>query len=126
MQSDEITKENIRLLIMTFYRTVLKDDLIGKVFISKLGDDINSEEWKIHLEILISFWASLALGDKEYKGSPFLPHTQLGTLKKEMFEQWLKLFFTTLDKIYVPKIADKFKERSTIIADNFMRNLGID
>jgi len=50
----------------------------------------------------------------------------LGELSREVFEQWLKLFFATLDEVYEPRVADLFKERSTIIAGNFMRNLGLE
>jgi len=46
-------------------------------------------------------------------------------LNREVFEQWLKLFYATLDEVYEPQIADQFKERSSIIAGNFMRNLGL-
>ena len=46
-------------------------------------------------------------------------------LDAETFEQWLKLFFETLDEIYEPQVADIFKENSTNIAGNFMRNLGL-
>jgi len=38
----------------------------------------------------------------------------------------VKTFFATLDEVYEPQVADLFKERSTIIAENFMRNLGIN
>ncbi|WP_373033214.1 group III truncated hemoglobin, partial [Sulfurovum sp.] len=71
------------------------------------------------------FWSSLALGNPKYSGNLFLPHTKLGQLKRETFEQWLKLFTETLDEVYVEGIASKFKERSMIIAGNFMRNLMI-
>ncbi len=46
-------------------------------------------------------------------------------ITRETFEQWLELFFETVDKVYVPYIADAFKERSMAIAGNFMRNLRI-
>ena len=94
-------------------------------FIAKLGDDMRSEHWQTHLETIVVFWSSLALGKPQYTGSLFLPHTQLGDLKRETFEQWLKLFGETLDEVYVEAIAQKFKERATIIAGNFMRNLQI-
>ena len=35
------------------------------------------------------------------------------------------LTFETLDKLYTENIAAKFKERASIIASNFMRNLRI-
>lgn len=125
MQAKEITQENIRILVMSFYPKIIKDDIVGPFFIAKLGDDMSSEHWETHLETIVVFWSSLALGKPKYSGNLFLPHTQLGDLKRETFEQWLKLFAETLDQVYVEAIAEKFKERSMIIAGNFMRNLRI-
>lgn len=125
MQAQEITKDNIRILIMAFYAKIIKDGTVGPFFIAKLGDDIGNKEWATHLEVIINFWSSLAFGNPKYNGNLFLPHTQLGRLKRETFEQWLKLFAETLDEVYIDDIAKRFKERSTLIAGNFMRNLMI-
>ena len=125
MQEDKITKENINTLIMSFYAKILKDDLVGPIFIAKLGDDMSSDHWVTHLESILNFWSSLALGERNYDGNLFLPHTQLGELTRAHFERWLKLFAETLDEVYIAGIAEKFKERSLIIAGNFMRNLQI-
>lgn len=125
MQAEKITNENIRTLIMSFYAKLINDDIVGPFFIAKLGEDINSEHWQVHLETIIGFWTSLALGKPKYNGNLFLPHTQLGQLKRETFEQWLKLFAETLDEVYVERIAESFKERSRLIARNFMNNLMI-
>jgi len=125
MKAQEITKENIRMMVNTFYVKILKDDIVGPFFIAKLGDDMRNDHWRTHLDLLVNFWASIALGDTEYRGNPFMPHTQLGELKRETFSQWLVIFFETLDEIYIPSLAGDFKERSTIIAENFMRNLRI-
>lgn len=126
MQADKITHENIRKLIMSFYAKIIKDDIVGPFFIAKLGEDMNDEHWQTHLETIVGFWTSLAFGSPKYSGNLFLPHTQLGQLKRETFEQWLRLFAETLDEVYVKSIADIFKERSQIIARNFMLNLMID
>jgi len=125
MLANEITRETIEKMVLNFYRKVLKDETVGPFFVAKLGDDMSNEYWKPHLELLINFWSSIALGDGTYSGNPFAPHMYLGELNREVFEQWLKLFFETLDEIYEPQVADMFKERSTIIAGNFMRNLVI-
>jgi len=125
MLANEITKDNIEIMVMNFYRRVLKDEIVGPFFIAKLGDDMTNEYWVPHLELLKDFWASIALGDMSYRGNPFAPHMMVGELRREVFEQWLILFFATLDEMYEPQVADMFKERSTIIAGNFMRNLGI-
>ncbi len=125
MLANEITKENIEIMVMNFYRRVLKDDIVGPFFIAKLGDDMTNEYWEPHLELLVNFWASIALNDASYRGNPFAPHMYLGELSREVFEQWLKLFYSTLDEVYEPQVSDQFKERSSIIAGNFMRNLGL-
>ena len=125
MQAEQITHENIRTLVMSFYAKIIDDDIVGPFFKAKLGEDINDEHWVTHLETIVGFWTSLAFGEPKYSGNLFLPHTQLGDLKRETFEQWLKLFAQTLDEVYVEAIAAKFKERSQIIAGNFMRNLMI-
>ena len=125
MLTSEITKENINKMVIRFYTKILNDETVGPFFIAKLGDDLKNDFWKPHIEILTNFWASIALGDQNYRGSPFAPHLQIGGLERSTFDQWLKLFFETLDSIYEPHIADLFKQRSTIIAGNFMRNLRI-
>ena len=125
MLANEITRENIEQMVMNFYRRVLKDETVGPFFIAKLGDDMHNEYWQPHLKLLVDFWASIALGDTSYRGNPFAPHMYLGELKRETFEQWLVLFYDTLDEIYEPAVANQFKERSSIIAGNFMRNLGL-
>jgi hemoglobin len=125
MPSQTITRETIEEMVIRFYRRVLKDETVGPFFIAKLGEDMNNEHWKPHLELLVNFWSSIALGDNSYYGNPFAPHLSIGALKRETFEQWLKLFHETLDEVYEPEVSLLFKERSTIIAGNFMRNLGL-
>ena len=110
MQSNEITKENINKLVVTFYTKVLKDEKISPFFIEKLGADMKSEIWQKHITLLTNFWFTISFGRGEYNGSPFAPHMQISGLDRESFETWLKLFFEALDKIYVEDIALKFKE----------------
>lgn len=125
MQAEKISRDNIRTFVMKFYTKIIKDEIVGPFFIAKLGDDMQSERWQTHLEIIVGFWISLAFGNPKYSGNLFLPHTKLGQLKRETFEQWLKLFGETLDEVYVPNISNMFQERAKLIASNFMRNLGI-
>ena len=125
MQAEEITRENIRTLVRSFYAKIVKDETVGPFFIAKLGEDMSSAHWQSHLETIVNFWSSLAFGKPKYDGNLFLPHTRLGRLRRKTFEQWLALFAETLDEVYVEAIAEKFKERSRLIANNFMHNLMI-
>ena len=125
MQNSEVTKENLNKMVVLFYTKILKDEIVGPFFIEKLGDDLNNEHWVPHIELLTDFWASIALGDPTYRGNPFGPHVNIANISRVAFSRWLELFSQTLDIIYIPQIADQFKQRSTVIAGNFMRNLNL-
>ena len=125
MPYNDVTKENLDKMVKIFYAKVLQDDIVGPFFIAKLGDDLKSDRWAVHLELLTNFWASIAIGDSTYKGNPFAPHLNIENLSPQAFQRWLELFAQTLDIVYNPEIANFFKQRSTIIAGNFMRNLGL-
>jgi len=127
MLTNEVTKENLNKLVLKFYAKVVKDDLIGPIFIDVLGKDMKSETWQAHIQLLTDFWASIALGDRAYTGSPFAPHVEFrDRLSIKAFEQWMKLFFETLNTIYEPELAQRFLARSKNIAGNFIRNLKLD
>ena len=125
MQYDTITKENIRIMTDRFYSKILKDDLLAYFFIDKLGDEMISDEWQAHLNLLTDFWASITLGDTAYSGQPVRPHMHMEGLTKASFERWLKLFFETVDRLYAKEPADLFKQRSQTIANNFIRMLNL-
>jgi len=112
-------------MVITFYTKVLEDELVGPFFIERLGDDLMNSTWAPHLDLLTDFWASFTIGDTNYRGNPFGPHVDMKGLTRETFQQWLRLFFTTLDEVYEPHVGEQLKQRSEIIASNFMRNLGL-
>ncbi|HHD75081.1 MAG TPA: group III truncated hemoglobin [Nitratifractor sp.] len=124
MKYNTINQESIAVLVKTFYPTILADKIVSPFFIEKLGDDINSPIWQEHLELLSNFWSSMALGDGDYNGNPLAAHFGMD-LTKEAFAQWLHLFAVAIDRVYEPRVGDFFKERSQIIARNFMANLGV-
>ncbi len=120
-----VNREHIATMVVRFYTKVLKDETVGPFFIAKLGDNIASDSWKEHIEILINFWSSMILQDGSYGGNPLAPHFLIGELNNGVFKQWLKLFFETVDEVFILKLGAEFKERSEIIAGNFMRNLRV-
>jgi len=120
-----INKENINQMVLAFYTKILAEDNgVSKVFKNTLGDDITSDVWQEHIQTLTKFWAMIALQDDEYKGSPLAPHFEL-PLTKEMFGEWLMMFFELIDSLYEPKQAVVFKTRAEDIAKNFMRVLSL-
>lgn len=125
MQHQTITKKNIRSMVDRFYSKVLKDELLADFFIQKLGDEMISDDWQRHLDLLTDFWASTLLGDSSYSGQPVKAHVHMEGLQRVTFERWLEVFSQTVDKFYNQESADIFKTRSQSIANNFMRLLGI-
>jgi len=124
--AETINREHIETMVLRFYTKILKDDIVGPFFIAKLGDDMENDYWKPHIELLINFWSTMILNDVSYDGNPMRPHFYMGELTHDTFKQWLKLFFETVDEVFVPRLGIVFKERGENIAQNFMRNLFID
>jgi len=122
-KAKSIDDENIEKLVRTFYPEVIADEQIGSFFIEKLGDDINSDIWEEHLVLLTEFWKFVALYDDAYTGNPLRPHFNIAGLSKEAFERWLVLFYEAVDCVYDENSGALFKQKSTEIAENFMRRL---
>lgn len=120
-----INEENIEILVRTFYSHVLEDEVLAPFFIDKLGDNIQSNAWEEHLLLLTEFWKFVALGYDEYTGNPLQPHYVIDGLTQAAFASWLKLFHHTVDTIYIPSVGEYFKQKSTNIAENFMRKLSL-
>ena len=120
-----INRENIQQMVNNFYPKILKDEIVAPFFIQKIGSDINSKEWQEHLKLLGDFWAMTSLGDLTYQGSPLAPHFNMPGISREAFGRWLELFHQTVDEVYTGSPAEFFKQRSSNIATNFMRNLGL-
>ena len=118
-----INEENIGMLVRRFYTQVLQDTLLAPFFIEKLGDDLQSKKWEEHLQLLTEFWKFVALGYDGYHGNPLQPHFDIIGLNREAFAKWLNLFHQTVDSLYTPSAGEYFKQKSTDIAENFMRKL---
>jgi hemoglobin len=113
------TRDDIKLLVDTFYAKVRKDSLIGPIFA-----DVAKVNWDEHLPKLYNFWADLLLGEDTYRGRPFPPHMKLNLIPSH-FEQWLRLFVATVDENFVGLKAEEAKGRALRIARNFMINLNL-
>ncbi len=105
--------EDIRLLVNAFYDKVKQDALLGPIFSGVIKDN-----WPVHLEKMYRFWQTILLEEHTYYGSPFLPHANL-PVEKEHFDQWLSLFFTTVDEYFAGEKAEEAKFRSRKMADMF-------
>lgn len=105
--------EDIKILVNTFYDKVQKDDLIGPIFNEKMMN-----RWPEHLEKMYRFWQTILLEEHTYSGSPFPPHKQL-PVNQSHFDRWMEIFTSTVDSLFVGKLAEEAKVRAANMAYMF-------
>lgn len=120
-----INEENLKLLMTSFYKKALLDEELGHFFIHELGEDITSEEWVEHIELLVDFWMSKLLNQGDYEGNFVGMHVHIPYIKREDFTKWLELFSQTVDTIYTPKVAEPFKAVGVRLSEKFIRELDL-
>ena len=114
MKKDIENINDIKLLIDTFYEKVKADKIIGYIF-----NDIAKVNWEKHLPVMYRFWENTLFFTGSYSGNPMIVHEkmhkQVGFTAKH-FEQWVKLFITTVDELFEGEKAELAKQRATSIA----------
>lgn len=108
-----------------FYEKAIDDKELGPFFIHQLGDDITSEDWIEHIELLADFWLAELLGEKTYKGNIYGAHIKVPHIKKESFTKWIELFSASVDEVYVSDISARLKEKGVHFSEEFIRYLKI-
>lgn len=108
------SKQDIELLVNTFYARIQQDPLLAPKFALRITQD----KWPMHLEKMYRFWGTLLLYTQNYSGSPFDKHIGLG-IGSEHFAQWLSLFNNTVDSLFEGPVASTAKERANNIGLTF-------
>ena len=109
MKTDIQSREDIVILVDTFYKKVLEDDLISHFF-----NDVVKISWENHMPIMYNFWESVLLDNPVYKGNPMTKHIALdekSKLEKKHFDRWELLFYETLDEKHEGGKVDLAKQR---------------
>ena len=116
LKGDILIREDVIVLVDSFYDKVRSDELLMAVF-----EHVN---WPEHLPIMYNFWSSMLLGDQSYLGNPFQKHQHL-KIDTAHFARWLELFTQTIDENFAGRTADEAKSRAVSIASIFQHRLGI-
>lgn len=109
MKKNKIEKrEDIYLLVSTFYAKVKEDNFIGPFFLKAIP--IN--EWENHLQKLTDFWESNLFLTRKYRGNPMKVHKKLdmdnnNEITQEHFGKWLELWISTIKELFYGEIAEK-------------------
>jgi hemoglobin len=112
-------EKDIKLMVDEFYSKINVHPELSPFF-----NEIAKTDWNHHLPRMYDFWSSILLGTMKYSGAPFPKH-QVLPLRKENFDQWLELFFHTVDENFKGPKADEAKVRASIIAKTFIYKLGL-
>lgn len=108
------SREDIELLVNSFYAKVIKDETIAFFF-----NDIAKVNWDYHLPKMYSFWETILFGQMTYKGNPMAVHfpvNKIAALEKRHFEQWLKLWKETISEHFQGENASMAITKSENIA----------
>jgi hemoglobin len=115
MKKDIHNREDIILLVDTFYGMVQENNKIGPIF-----TEIAKVDWSHHLPKMYDFWESILFGKATYKGNPMLIHFALNDkilLQTAEFETWKTIFFNTVDSLFEGENAKMIKQKAQSIAD---------
>lgn len=114
---DIVSKEDIQVLVNTFYGKVQKDELIGGIFNAVLAG-----RWEEHLEKMVRFWQTIVLNEKTYSGAPFPPHAMM-PIRQKHFDRWKELFTETVDEFFEGVNAEEVKARGSLMASLFLSKI---
>lgn len=111
MKSDIKTREDIFLLVSTFYEKVRKDEKIGYFFNNAI------KNWDEHLDRLTTFWESNLFLKGKYLGDPLTAHAKVdkennNSITELHFGIWLNLWYQTIDELFEGDYAENAKRRA--------------
>tara|TARA_R110002049_G_scaffold263086_17_gene439182 strand:- start:1766 stop:2158 length:393 start_codon:yes stop_codon:yes gene_type:complete len=110
------TREDVYVLVSTFYDKIRIDELLGPIFNGIITD------WEHHLQHLTNFWSNqLFIERGTYKGNPIAVHQEVdnytnNTINELHFGIWINYWFATIDELFEGDTAN--------IAKNRARNMG--
>jgi hemoglobin len=105
-------------LVDRFYDRVQADKVLGPIFNPAVHD------WPEHKRTLVSFWSSIALGTRSYRGNPMAMHRP-HAIREEHFAHWLALWREVAEAELPAEHAAMFIEHANRIAQSLQFGLGL-
>lgn len=122
MKNDIQNREDVFLLVSTFYTKVRANQKIGHFF----NDTIN--DWPAHLEKLTDFWETNLFMVSKFRGNPMRTHKEVDrdfdhSIEQAHFGEWLNMWYETLDELFEGDRANIAKNRARNMAHNLFMNM---
>ncbi|GAA3618336.1 group III truncated hemoglobin [Flavivirga jejuensis] len=114
-KQDIKTRDDVFLLVSSFYNKVRKDTVLAPFFNNVIKD------WDTHLERLTTFWESSLFMtrklEQKYLGNPLEAHIKVDkesnhSISELHFGLWMNLWFETVDELFEGNYADNAKRRA--------------
>ena len=112
--NDISSREDIDLLVRSFYTKVRKNETLGYIF-----DDVIKINWDHHIPILVDFWETILLDSNSYQRNAMAEHFKINQkikLEPLHFNTWLDLFDATVDEHFKGEKASLAMKRAHSIA----------
>ena len=106
-------------LVDRFYDKVRADPALGPVFNAAVHD------WPAHKQLLTSFWSSVALGTRSYRGNPMAVHRAQPGISAAHFTRWLQLWRETTAEMFAPEAARTLQAYAERIGESLQYGLGL-
>jgi|AraplaMF_Col_mLB_1032019.scaffolds.fasta_scaffold85990_2 hemoglobin len=116
--STPLDEQQLASLVDRFYEQVRVHPELGPVFNAAIDD------WPEHKRLLTSFWSSVLLGTRSYRGQPMAAHRP-HPIRPEHFDQWLALWQATADSLLAPEHAALAREHAEKIGYSLRYGLGL-
>jgi hemoglobin len=114
MKTDILTKDDIKLLVNSFYEKVKRDTLISYLF-----NDVAKVNWELHLPRMYDFWENIIFQTGNFSGNPMTAHAKLhqqSPLTADHFARWQQLFLNTVSELFEGANAELARQRAVSIA----------
>lgn len=115
MLKDIENREDIYLLVKTFYTKLMNDAEMRHFFIDFFDENLLEE----HLQTLVDFWENTLFFTGGYRKNAMQPHLDLHQIKpieKKHFKAWLSMFNSSVDELFLGDMAHTAKSRALSIA----------
>ena len=114
--NDIETREDILLIMRSFYEKLLLDESISFYFTKITNIDKHLEH---HFEVLATFWEQSLFMKGGYFNNMFQIHKDVNekhAFKKEHFDTWLNHLYSSIDENFEGKNAEQMKTQALSMA----------
>lgn len=107
-------REDIALLVETFYTRAFTDPVLGPIF-----TDVAEMDLEAHMPIMCDFWENILFQARKYPGGMMMVHYQVHqktSLAPHHFQRWLDYWVETVEELFEGELANIAKVHASRVA----------